>query len=65
MFATQLKELESWCGDIAQICRRVSAFNMCESQLYPCKILSRLFFEFVLHKLSLCYANKVKIIPHM
>ena len=24
MFATQLKELESRCGDIAQICRRVS-----------------------------------------
>lgn len=24
MFTTQLKELESRCGDIAQICRRVS-----------------------------------------
>ena len=65
MFATQLKELESRCADIAQICRRVSAFNMCESQPHPCKILSSFLFNFVLHQLSLCYANKVEIIPRM
>ena len=47
MFATQLKELESRCGDIAQICCRVSVTELMLGiyshhsywyiSLYPCR----------------------------
>ena len=40
MFATQLKELESRCADIAQICRRVSITFDHHSYLLVCSLVS-------------------------
>lgn len=51
MFATQLKELESRCADIAQMCRRVSLIISRLSSCLTCLVL--------IHSLSMQIKRKI------